>query len=1057
MPSSVSLDDFEAVLFDLDGVLTSTRSVHAAAWKRTFDDFLLTWDARHGSGGGRFDEQTDYAAYVDGKPRQEGVRGFLASRGIELPEGTADSRPEEESVWGLGNRKQLLVEDQLERTGVEVFPGSIAWVRELREAGLKTAVVSSSRNCERVLTHAGITNLFDTWVDGETTLALGLRGKPAPDGFLEAARRLGVSPERAVVVEDAIVGVMAGWAGEFGLVVGVDRDGHRDELAAHGADIVVTDLGELLAASTDEVHRAGPRAHRLLAAARRIIAATGDYPTDPWRMVERAYNPDFVAQTETLFAVSNGFLGIRASFEEGQPSYRPATLLNGFHETWPIVYPETAHGLATTGQTIVPVPDGTTIRLFVDDDPLSCESTEVREFERALDMRRGVLERSVVYQLADGRRFRLCTTRFVSLAQRHLACIRYELTALDAPGRLMLSSELVTPQSAVERSTNDPRQTRALTDVLQPDVERVEDVRVIRTYRTSRSGLVVAAGMDHECDQSVITHARTTLDADRAHVVFEVHARPGQTATLTKWLAYHYDAADATDLSNRARLTLYRARAAGYAAALAEHERRIADFWARSDVVWEGRPAAQQALHFNLFSVMQAALRSEGYGVPAKGLTGTGYEGHYFWDTEAYVLPFLIHTTPAVARSLLMHRVRMLPDARRRAREVGCAGALFPWRTINGDEASAYYAAGTAQYHIDADIAYALDQYVRVTGDTDMLFRHGVEILVETARMWKDLGFLSERHGGRFVIDKATGPDEYNTVVDNNLFTNLMAAENLRIAADAVDRVRIESPPDYRRLVDRTGLEDAEVATWRHAAEQIYIPYDEQAGVHLQDDGFLDRAPWDFAGTPPDRYPLLLHFHPLVIYRHQVIKQADVIFATVLLPDRFTAQQRRRIFDYYDPLTTGDSSLSECIQAIAAADVGKYRSAEEYLIDAAAVDMADTAGNLRDGVHVASAGGTWMALVYAFAGYRWRTQPPQFSPMLPTRARRLRFPLQIRGSLLEVDIEEHLVTYSVRSGDPVTAQHNGREFTVTAGSPVSFPGDYHTHDAGPGSADHAAE
>nr|BFE76172.1 hypothetical protein GCM10020092_094730 [Actinoplanes digitatis] len=306
------------------------------------------------------------------------------------------------------------------------------------------------------------------------------------------------------------------------------------------------------------------------------------------------------------------------------------------------------------------------------------------------------------------------------------------------------------------------------------------------------------------------------------------------------------------------------------------------------------------------------------------------------------------------------------------------------------------------------------------------------------------------------MIHKVTGPDEYSTVVNNNLFTNLMAAENLRIAADAVERVRVESPMQYHQIVDRTGLRNEEPETWLRAAEQIYVPYDEQAGVHLQDDGFLDQAQWDFAGTPLDRYPLLLHYHPLVIYRHQVIKQADVVLATVLLPDRFTAQERRQIFDYYDPLTTGDSSLSECIQAIAAADVGKYRSAEEYLFDAAAVDMADTAGNLRDGVHVASAGGTWMALVYAFAGYRWRGQRPQFSPMLPTRTSRLRIPLQIRGSLLEVDIEEHLVTYSLRSGDPMTAQHNGHEFTVTTTSPVSFPGEYRTHDAGPRSADPAA-
>jgi alpha,alpha-trehalose phosphorylase len=313
--------------------------------------------------------------------------------------------------------------------------------------------------------------------------------------------------------------------------------------------------------------------------------------------------------------------------------------------------------------------------------------------------------------------------------------------------------------------------------------------------------------------------------------------------------------------------------------------------------------------------------------------------------------------------------------------------------------------------------------------------------------MWASLGFFSERRGGQFVIHKVTGPDEYTTVVDNNLFTNLMAAQNLTAAAEAVERLRAESPEDYRRLVERIGLRDEEPAAWQRAADRMYLPYDDTAGVHLQDDRFLDLKPWDFTGTPPDRYPLLLHYHPLVIYRHQVIKQADVVLATVVLPERFTPDERRRIFEYYDPLTTGDSSLSESIQAIAAADVGKYRTAEEYFVDAMAVDVADTAGNLRDGVHVASAGGSWMAIVYGFGGYRWRTT--EFAPILPTRAKSLQFTLLIRGSVLEVCIEEGVVTYSVRSGDALTLRHHGRELLVAPGSPVSVPGEYRTRDATP--------
>jgi alpha,alpha-trehalose phosphorylase len=625
--------------------------------------------------------------------------------------------------------------------------------------------------------------------------------------------------------------------------------------------------------------------------------------------------------------------------------------------------------------------------------------------------------------------------------------VRYQVTALDTATRLLLSSELVTPDARAggEPGVADPRASRAA-EVLVPISERVDEARVIRAFRTARSGLTIAAGMDHHLTGTT-ARVRTSLDPDRARVVFDVEASAAEPVELTKWLGYHYGPADAGELTHRSTLTLDRAVDTGYDAALEDHGREVLRFWDRSDVAWEGAPAAQQAVHYNLFTLLQASHRSEGHGVPAKGLTGTGYEGHYFWDSEMYVLPFLVHTTPQLARSLLMHRVRMLPHARRRAAEVGCAGALFPWRTISGEEASAYYAAGTAQYHINADIAYALTMYVHVTGDTDLLFRHGAELLAETARMWASLGFFSERRGGQFVIHKVTGPDEYTTVVDNNLFTNLMAAQNLTAAAEAVERLRAESPEDYRRLVERIGLRDEEPAAWQRAADRMYLPYDDAAGVHLQDDRFLDLKPWDFTGTPPDRYPLLLHYHPLVIYRHQVIKQADVVLATVVLPERFTPDERRRIFEYYDPLTTGDSSLSESIQAIAAADVGKYRTAEEYFVDAMAVDVADTAGNLRDGVHVASAGGSWMAIVYGFGGYRWRTT--EFAPILPTRAKSLQFTLLIRGSVLEVCIEEGVVTYSVRSGDALTLRHHGRELLVAPGSPVSVPGEYRTRDATP--------
>ena len=334
-------------------------------------------------------------------------------------------------------------------------------------------------------------------------------------------------------------------------------------------------------------------------------------------------------------------------------------------------------------------------------------------------------------------------------------------------------------------------------------------------------------------------------------------------------------------------------------------------------------------------------------------MTGRGYEGHYFWDTEIYVVPFLMHTSPDWARQVLDFRCGMLEAARGRAREIGHGGAAFPWRTINGEEASAWYAAGTAQYHINADIAYALRHYTWVTGDLDFVLERGAEVMVETARLWMELGFFSERRGGRFCINGVTGPDEYTTVVDNNAYTNLMARENLEGAVRVTEWLLGQDPDAHARLVRATGLRDEEVEGWRRAAELMYLPRHEELGIVLQDEHFLDREPWDFAGTPPEAHPLLLHYHPLELYRHQVIKQADVVLATYLVDRAFSPEETRRTFDYYDALTTGDSTLSACVQSIMASAVGYPEAALGYFLDACAVDLADAHGNTADGIHIA--------------------------------------------------------------------------------------------------------
>jgi alpha,alpha-trehalose phosphorylase len=461
-------------------------------------------------------------------------------------------------------------------------------------------------------------------------------------------------------------------------------------------------------------------------------------------------------------------------------------------------------------------------------------------------------------------------------------------------------------------------------------------------------------------------------------------------------------------------------------------------FWAASDVEVQDEET-QQAIRFNLFSVAQNSARADRQGVPAKGVTGSGYEGHYFWDAEIYVIPFVTFTQPHVARNLLHFRNRMLPAARARAREMAQSGALFPWRTINGEEASAYYAAGSAQMHINADIAYALMQYVGATNDTGFLVRDGVDLLVETARMWAELGFWrTNGSSSTFHIHGVTGPDEYTTVVNNNLFTNVMARYNLEKAALVVERIKKNHPADFDKLVHRIGIKDDEVAEWRRCAEGMAIPFDEGLGIHPQDDFFLDREMWDLSRTPPELRPLMLHYHPLVIYRFQVLKQADVVLAMFLHGDRFTEEQKKANFEYYDPITTGDSTLSAVVQSIISAEVGYHDSAMDYFRQALYVDLADLHGNTVDGLHVASAGGVWSALVFGFAGMGDRNGRLSFDPRLPVGWPSLRFRIAWRGSRLLVELTQDQLSISVvEEGEPgVRVRVRGTVHAITSEEPL---------------------
>lgn len=785
------------------------------------------------------------------------------------------------------------------------------------------------------------------------------------------------------------------------------------------------------------------------------------FPVDEWKLRETRFSSADLGETETLFALGNGYLGMRGNYAEGRDSHTHGTFINGFHETWPIHHPEEAYAFAKTGQTIVNAPDVKTMRLYLDDEPLLLSVADLEEYERTLDFRAGTLTRELIWRTPSGKKVQVTTTRLVSLTHRHIAAINMRIRLLDADAPVVLRCQVLNRQDGQDEyhvreaamgEGFDPRRGQNFDHrVLHPQEFGGDDQRIFMSYRTHHSGMTLAVAVEDSIETENHYTVSTVVDADRAEHTYKIDAVAGQDITVTRFVTYHSSRGVPTkELITRCHHTLERICPEGFDGLAAEQRAELDEFWAVSDVQVAGQPEIQQALRWNLFQLCQAAYRAEGMGIGAKGVTGSGYGGHYFWDQEIYALPFFTYTNPQVARNALRFRYLMLDAARRRAREMTQDGALFPWRTINGEEASAYYAAGTAQYHIDADISYALTQYVWATGDQDFMTREGIDILVETARMWVDLGFWRSGEDRSFNIHGVTGPDEYTTVVDNNLFTNVMARQNLWQATDQVRALATADPEQYAHLCHRLGLEEFELQRWQEAADAMFIPYDDGLKIHPQDAHFLDLEVWDLKNTPREMHPLLLHFHPLVIYRFQVIKQADVVLALFLQGQHFSDSEKLANFEYYDPLTTGDSTLSAASQAIIAAEVGYQDLAYEYFRNALNVDLANLHRNTVDGVHVASTGGVWSAVVCGFGGMRDHDGKLSFDPRLPREWESLSFRLQWHGvrltfvlypDVLQVSAAEPAGRQQVANGGKaheVKFEVRGNEYAVQPGQQITI-------------------
>jgi alpha,alpha-trehalose phosphorylase len=756
------------------------------------------------------------------------------------------------------------------------------------------------------------------------------------------------------------------------------------------------------------------------------------FDVDPWSVRETGLNLHLLARTESVFALSNGHVGLRGNLDEGEPHALPGTYLNSVYERRPLPYAEAGYGYPESGQTVIDVTNGKIIRLLVDDQPFDVRYGTLFQHDRTLDLRAGTLRREVRWCTPAGRTVQVTTTRMVSLTHRSIVAICYEVTPLDGPARVVLQSELVANEE-LPAPSSDPRVSAALHSPLEPVEHDVAGLRLQLQHRTRRSNIGVSVAADHQIEVPDGVPFRTAAESrpDWGRLTVTAALEPEQTLRLIKFVSYGWSSLRSTPaLRDQATAGLTAALLTGWKGLLAAQQGFLDEFWAGADVQVEGDPELQQAVRFALFHVLQAGARAEERPIAAKGLTGPGYDGHCFWDTETFVLPVLVHTWPKAAADALRWRHRTLEPARRRAVQLGLAGAAFPWRTITGDECSGYWPAGTAAFHINADIADAVIRYHDATRDDDFDAHVGLEILVETARLWASLGHLDLF--GRWRIDGVTGPDEYSAIADCNVYTSLMAQRNLRAAAVAASR--------RSELAAGFGVTEEEIAHWRACAEAVYLPYDEVLRVHEQSEGFTRHARWDFENTPPGKYPLLLHFPYFDLYRRQVIKQADLVLAMQSRGDAFTHEQKARNFAYYEQFTVRDSSLSACTQAVMAAEVGCLDLAYAYTSEAAFMDLHDLERNTGDGLHIASLAGAWTALVAGFGGMRDHDGVLIFAPRLPDGLTGLGFTIRHLGRRLRVHTDGEWVTYTLSDhGSSLDVIHHGERITIHSGTPVRMP------------------
>ncbi|EIM06332.1 glycoside hydrolase family 65 protein [Planococcus antarcticus DSM 14505] len=752
-----------------------------------------------------------------------------------------------------------------------------------------------------------------------------------------------------------------------------------------------------------------------------------------WKLTKSELDNENLLINESLLSLGNGYLGVRGNFEEG---YKPGfssirgTYINAFHDNVEITYGEKLYGFPDKQQKILNLIDGQEIQIHIDDEQFSMFDGEVLSYERNLHLDLGYAERIVHWKSPKGKEVNIHFKRLVSFTRKELFAIDVKIIPLYDVQQIKILS-LVNGDVSNFVDKEDPRVASGHAKRLHvSEVRQQDEFSIVKntTYATKLE-VVCAASTSITSENHEYKSEQTENGIEESYV----YSSNGPIQ-FTKYNVYTDTLRHGKTVVEKAIDLQKQLRSVFFEDLLREQKQYLDDFWKTSDVEIDGDAKIQEGIRFNLFHLLQSVGKDPASNIAAKGLSGEGYEGHYFWDTEIYIFPVFLMTNPKIAKNLLLHRYSILDSARERANTLGHEkGALFPWRTITGAESSAFFPAGTAQYHISADIAYSYIQYYLVTKDDEFLKAYGAEVLFETARLWADTGHMKD---GKFRIDDVTGPDEYTCIVNNNYYTNAMAKHNLLWAAKVHQWFKEQDSAGLRQLQDRLELTESEVKDWQDAGENMYLPYDETYKISAQDDSFLQKARWDLKRTPKEKFPLLLNYHPLTLYRYQVCKQADTVLAHFLLEDGQDLETIKNSYDYYEQITTHDSSLSSCVHSIMASKLGYEEKAYDYFIETATLDLENTHKNTKDGLHMANMGGTWLGIVYGFAGLRVKEEGLSLAPSLPKEWNSYTFHMQYQGRLIRVNITRESVSYLLVEGDGLTILHHTKPVHLEQGNEV---------------------